>query len=469
MTSWRGACPFFPRLQAGVWARVRRYAVPRWMIEEATERRLAGDWRGACAVANVDTAGIDLARVARERGAAVAEAIEDDLRHLAPDLLRWHLPRDRTLWGDDEITLRSPLVLASYEGALLRVRPARHGSDLHGVVLEVYLGGRRPETPNDWTGVRHLWDARRVPELLAWCGGDGRAPFFHADGTPLTASELPACDPGPADPVGRTEWITLLHQRGDIAAAFAVAGIETDPKGDPLERAHRFPLAPFRLKQVMSRWNARHFLVEDAIDAFGYHYLAGQDRAGRLALHFQWDEDGGTLGVTKAPPRLHGPHRRLPRVYWERYVDLDLLWAGRITPDELHPLVRSALFPQRPAPDGPVGPPDPGPPPVVRVRCRGEWHELVMVDGVLRPARHHDGEWLREKAMAALGGRSSGCFAVLDAWGKGTVRLPRRLRAYRREVMARARHRDGPGLQRMRELGCDLDVRDSSGRPVVMP
>jgi hypothetical protein len=30
------------------WRRVRRYAVPRWMIEQATERRLAGDWRGAC-------------------------------------------------------------------------------------------------------------------------------------------------------------------------------------------------------------------------------------------------------------------------------------------------------------------------------------------------------------------------------------------------------------------------------------
>ncbi|MEU6753470.1 hypothetical protein ABZ914_45215, partial [Spirillospora sp. NPDC046719] len=45
--------------------RIRRYAVPRWMIERAAERRLAGDWRGACAAANVDV-DFDLADVARE-------------------------------------------------------------------------------------------------------------------------------------------------------------------------------------------------------------------------------------------------------------------------------------------------------------------------------------------------------------------------------------------------------------------
>jgi hypothetical protein len=31
------------------WCTVRRYAVPAPMIRRATERRPAGDWRGACA------------------------------------------------------------------------------------------------------------------------------------------------------------------------------------------------------------------------------------------------------------------------------------------------------------------------------------------------------------------------------------------------------------------------------------
>ncbi|MFB7032629.1 hypothetical protein ACFCXG_38925, partial [Streptomyces sp. NPDC056295] len=37
-----------------VWQRIRRHAVPGWMIERATGHRLAGDWRAACAAAAVD-------------------------------------------------------------------------------------------------------------------------------------------------------------------------------------------------------------------------------------------------------------------------------------------------------------------------------------------------------------------------------------------------------------------------------
>src|SRR5262245_41463114 len=78
--------------EASRWRRIRRYAVPQWMIEEAGERRLAGDWRGACAAANVIVA-LDLADIAKEHGDEVARATEDDLRNFAPDLARWHLPR----------------------------------------------------------------------------------------------------------------------------------------------------------------------------------------------------------------------------------------------------------------------------------------------------------------------------------------------------------------------------------------
>ncbi|WP_442877447.1 hypothetical protein [Dactylosporangium sp. AC04546] len=71
---------------------MRRFAVPRGMIEAATVRRLAGDWRGACAVANVEV-DVDLSAIGRDHARAVAESVEDDLRHLAPDLLRWHVDR----------------------------------------------------------------------------------------------------------------------------------------------------------------------------------------------------------------------------------------------------------------------------------------------------------------------------------------------------------------------------------------
>lgn len=74
------------------WRRVREFAVPPSMIETATARRLAGDWAGACAAAGID---VDLAprSVARTHGRELADRVRADLRRLAPDLLRWHMPR----------------------------------------------------------------------------------------------------------------------------------------------------------------------------------------------------------------------------------------------------------------------------------------------------------------------------------------------------------------------------------------
>ncbi|WP_327000111.1 hypothetical protein OHA72_33910 [Dactylosporangium sp. NBC_01737] len=65
------------------WRTVRRYAVPPAMIHRATERRLAGDWRGACAAADV-AVGVDLAALTVRHGAGVAERVEDDLGVLGP-------------------------------------------------------------------------------------------------------------------------------------------------------------------------------------------------------------------------------------------------------------------------------------------------------------------------------------------------------------------------------------------------
>lgn len=88
------------------------------MIERATASRLAGDWRGACAAADVDIT-FELSEVADHCGDDVATALEDDLRHLAPDLLRWYLPRP--LGGGP----RSPRTGRSSWRATARRRPAR--------------------------------------------------------------------------------------------------------------------------------------------------------------------------------------------------------------------------------------------------------------------------------------------------------------------------------------------------------
>ena len=74
------------------WQRVREYAVPPSMIESATARRRVGDWAGACSAARVDV-DFNLRSAAHVYGQEVVARIRADLRHLAPDLLRWHMPR----------------------------------------------------------------------------------------------------------------------------------------------------------------------------------------------------------------------------------------------------------------------------------------------------------------------------------------------------------------------------------------
>ena len=75
-----------------LWRYVREFAVPQSMIESATARRQAGDWAGACAAARVD-ADVHPRSIARSYGKELAAQVRTDLRQLAPDLLRWHLPR----------------------------------------------------------------------------------------------------------------------------------------------------------------------------------------------------------------------------------------------------------------------------------------------------------------------------------------------------------------------------------------
>lgn len=478
------ACLPFDHVRAGMWARTRRYAVPRWMIEEATERRLAGDWRGACAAAGVDVA-FDLAEVARRQGPAVAEALEDDLRHFAPDLLRWHLPRyeeegrRQTLIKPNRVIVlneygrqrRAALQVVTPGGApqrlALRFGPVTP-ADARTVLLQL-----------DWSAARHVWDARHAHELLARQGGLDRAPFFNADGTPRRPDELPAENPGPDDPVRFAEWITLLQDRGDLEQALAAADIALENRGEAPGILHDSPLTGLP-KSVLAVHRLRHELRRLARTGIDWYIPFGDQLMGWphdfvAAAHHE-DADDPTRsrlrlvlynGESYKRLQKHSRHHErraalpLPEVYWRRLPDLDLLRAGRLTPEDLHPLVRSALFPARDASgDGrPIGPPDPEPSPVVRVRCRNVWHKVSYRDGALHMHDHTDEERRREEALKALGGPVLGCFAVRRSW-TSAGRMPRALRAQRNELFYRMRHGDTLGVLRMLDLGCDPHARD---------
>src|SRR4051812_19941104 len=142
-----------------LWLRVREYAVPPSMIETATARRCAGDWAGACAAAGIDV-DLDLRSVARAYGRDLASRVRADLRHLAPDLLRWHMPR------------------VAPDGLLrpgLTVALARYDTAGRGGACPVHLVAR---TPPAWA------DAGQRISLALWDGspsgaGASRPPHPH--------------------------------------------------------------------------------------------------------------------------------------------------------------------------------------------------------------------------------------------------------------------------------------------------
>ncbi|MEV1244574.1 ankyrin repeat domain-containing protein [Nonomuraea sp. NPDC049750] len=465
----RRRTPSYPPDEASSRRRILRYAVPRWMIERATERRLDGDWRGACAAANVDVA-FDLAGIAREHGGAVAVAVEDDLRHFAPDLLRWHLPR--VLEGRTTIRTGQTVTLGGYLGA----DKALHYLDVttpsmvdgpqrlllcFGRIDHVFSSGGHRRVHN-WTMLRHLWDVRHSGALLERHGGGDRPPFFNADGTRRAAEELPTADPGPADPPTRAEWVTLLHERGEVEAAFAAAGLALDPSPlkrrwgllDPLPVLEKLPLALTRLEPEI------RLLIREG---FGRRFQIPHSYYSLLLESSRWV---GELRIRITDPEEISGTPVLPEACWRRLPDLDVLRHGDADPDRLHPLVRDALFPLRADPADPVGPPDPRLPSRVRVRCRGEWHEVSFQDGALR-VPHSADEQRREQAMRAFGGAVAGCFAVAQAVSSGKGRLPKALREQRRELYTRAQHGDTPGVLRLLDAGVDPRFRDGRRRTLL--
>jgi len=131
------------------WRRVREFAVPPSMIEKATARRKAGDWAGACAAARFDVDFDPLPEVL------------DDLRHLAPDLLRWHMPR---VAPDGLLRPGVTVALARYPGGLQLVARTPPGWAEGGQRISLALA-RRSDRRYRLDLHRHLWDARRSVEL----------------------------------------------------------------------------------------------------------------------------------------------------------------------------------------------------------------------------------------------------------------------------------------------------------------
>ncbi|WP_030316962.1 hypothetical protein [Streptomyces flavochromogenes] len=358
-----------------LWLRVREFAVPPSMIETAGLRRTAGDWAGACAAAGVDV-DLDLRSAAHAYGRELAALVRADLRRLAPDLLRWHMPR---IAPDGVLRPGLTVPLARYEvsgkdagdddvgdiashSVYLVVRTAPAWADAgQRMSLALWDGSRsavgerrhphpRPSQRYRLDLHRHLWDARRSDELRVRSGADaGRT----AD-PPLPYEEAP----------GRAvdRWA-------------AEAGILLRAEGR--DSGH-----------VRVRLGARRQVVLDV-------------RAGAVA----WAAPGTPPPAVRALPTL-------PDAATWVLPDLELLRSGLIEAGRLHPLVASALVPDhRPAGPAPAADPPGQPRPV---DCRGVRHRIGLSDGVLAPLDHSPAEILREELLVALGGPPLPCLQAID-------------------------------------------------------
>ncbi|MBW5425348.1 hypothetical protein GKQ77_27950 [Streptomyces sp. BG9H] len=336
------------------WPRVREFAVPLPMIESATARRLVGDWAGACAAAGID---VDFSprSVARTHGSELAARLRADLRHLAPDLLRWHLPR---IAPDGLLRPGLTISLARYADAgregpgplhlVARTAPAWADS---GQRISLALWDGSPAGPAASRHPhphprrrfrldlhRHLWDVRRTDALRTRCGESGRR----------------AVD----------RWAA---------------------EADLLLRADGLPPGP-----VVVRLGARQRLV---LERYG----------------------GGVGPPHIAPAPSDGSVSALPvlpdAATWVP-PDVELVRSGAIEVERLHPLVASALAPGCSA----TGPPPAvdragGPRPV---ECRGAAHRIGLVDGTLTALDHDPAEIRREELLAALSGTPLPCLQAID-------------------------------------------------------
>ncbi|TJZ57266.1 hypothetical protein FCH28_07475 [Streptomyces piniterrae] len=399
------------------WLRVREFAVPPSMIETATARRCAGDWAGACAAAGIDI-DFNLRSVARSHGQELAAQVRADLRHLAPDLLRWHMPR---IAPDGLLRPGLTLSLARYDA------PGRDGT------CAVHLVARTPPAWADagqrislalWDGShseagdrrhphprpnrrfrldlhRHLWDVRRTDELRIRSGADRPA---EDNGGFLTDPELPVDPKLPTDPELPVDPEVL----GMVPPGRRCAVDRWAAEARILLRAEGRSEGTF-----LVRFGARHRLVLDLV--------ADNDGVGPPALRLSAASADGVVSALPALPVL-------PDAATWVLPDLELLRTGSIEVDRLHPLVASALVPNH-SPDhsqdhSPEHSPDHSPAGSPRiadragqphlVECRGARHRIGLVNGVLAPLDHDPAEIRREELLAALTGTPVPCLQAID-------------------------------------------------------
>ncbi|WP_433213170.1 ankyrin repeat domain-containing protein [Dactylosporangium sp. CS-047395] len=425
----------------------RLIPLPARMIERATERRLAGDWPGACASAGFNVP-IDLDAVRRDHGAPVADRLESDLRHLAPDLLRWHL-------GPLRCRLRFPLALYPGSLALIASTPG-HPRDPQRVTLSF---GRldwitRARRDDVLVLLRDRWDSRRTADKLTRCGGLTRLPFFTPSGDRLPADAL-----GDDSPEGLVERAVLLDDAGHPAEAWALAGysvVARHPRALSAFRPIHSTLADSR-RRILSYLADMVTPPNNEVDV--------RSSSARIELRDRTLVlDGKQAVLVTAPNESEYDLPTIPRIPLEvanRPPELTALLRGHLQPEDLHPLAFAALFPTgsgRPSPPAP-----PSLPSSIDIPCDNETHVIAVRDGSFVPPHSLD----RERTLAALGGEMQGCAAAIDGWRDPTIPVPGPMATLRTNFLRRFAETDTAAVEAALNTGLDPHFRDDDGRTLL--
>jgi hypothetical protein len=385
-----------------MWQRVREYAVPPSMIETATARRAVGDWAGACAAARIDV-DLDLRAVRNRHGTDLATRLRADLRRLAPDLLRWHMPR---IAPDGRLRPGLTISLARYPSSgptslqlVVRTPPAWADAGQR-MSLALWEGpgngapGHHPHPHPDRRFRldlhRHLWDSGRSGELARRCGAGGAPSVAPPDRPRATGRPVLPDRPDRADRAGLPDVPIGPDSPWAVASWAAEAEL--------LLRAEGRPRGAFTV-----RLGARSRAVLELVAPDDSHVPTF--RPLREAL----------------PPQQVAALVVLPEAAARVLPDLELLRAGLVTAERLHPLVAAAL-----AVSGSAAAADPAPEPgdPHRVECRGEVHRIALRDGVLTAIDHDPGQLRREELLVALGGPALPCLRAIDAVHRTPEALP---------------------------------------------
>ncbi|NUR26377.1 MAG: hypothetical protein HOV83_11105 [Catenulispora sp.] len=378
------------------------------MIAAVAERRAVGDWRGACVAADVDVP-VNPDSVRRRHGADVADRVSAVLRELAPDLLRWHLPRRGH--GAGELLADLVVPLAQFAGAggrslTLAATTPRLALDAGQRIVVALLetGKRSRHTVDGDPVIREVLAAVRVKQaqrhsLVSY------PMFWSAERSAGLAAAM-------RDGTAHAAEITRLQDAGAFDEAWRLAGFSLSYDAGLPSRCRWLAALPVRLTGLAERVRAVLPGVESA---------ALRSGPGAVVLSGLTSVSG--LVVARAVPS-HEAYGlpAVPTAAWSRSLDVDLLRCGLLDVHELHPLVASALvadpLPPPPEPDewlyrevpfvaGSCGDADI---PTLWIQCGASTHRVAYADGTWRAVDHGDPEHVaREQLFHRLGGPTNPC------------------------------------------------------------